>query len=334
MFAALADGGIGLIVTGLSYVHPAGQISSTQTSIASDDCIPGLKKVTETVHDRGAKIAVQLAHTGRESADFFQGKGKVAKGPSLVEDDPYFHADYQCLTEDDIWEIVGAFGDAAKRAREADFDAVQLHGAHAYLLSQFLSPFTNRRQDDWGGSLENRIRLHLAILQDIKAKVGDDYPVLIKMGARDGFPGGLEFGEGKRAAQLLARGGFDALEISQGLRGKEYEQTEFRTRIKSVREEGYFRDWCREIKSQVNVPVMMVGGLRSFVLIEEVVENNEADFVSLCRPFIREPGLVRAWQRGDHERATCISCNQCLDVLKKGERVRCIQDEKGKSKKQ
>jgi 2,4-dienoyl-CoA reductase-like NADH-dependent reductase (Old Yellow Enzyme family) len=333
MFAALADGGIGLIVTGLSYVHPSGQISSTQTSIASDDCIPGLKKVTETVHDRGAKIAVQLAHTGRESADFFQGKGKVAKGPSLVEDDPYLHTDYQCLTEDDIWEIVGAFGDAAKRAREADFDAVQLHGAHGYLLSQFLSPFSNRREDDWGGSLENRIRLHMEILRDIRSKVGNDYPVLIKMGAQDGFPGGLEFSEGKRAAQLLAQGGFDALEISQGLRGKRYTQTEFRTKIKSVGEEGYFRDWCREIKSQVQVPVMMVGGLRTFFLMEEVVDNNEADFISLCRPFIRQPGLVGEWQAGDRNRATCISCNQCLDVLRNGGMVHCVQEQKEKQEK-
>lgn len=333
MFAALADGGVGLIVTGLSYVHPAGQISPTQTSIASDDCIHGLQKVTDTVHDRGAKIAVQLAHTGRESASFLQSKGKVAKGPSLVENDPYFHADYQCLTEDDIWEIVGAFGDAAKRAREAGFDAVQLHGAHAYLLSQFLSPFSNRREDDWGGSLENRIRLHMEILRDIRAKVGDDYAVLIKMGVQDGFPGGLELSEGKRAARLLAQGGFDALEISQGLRGKRYAQTEFRTKIKSVRDEGYFRDWCREIKSQVHVPVMMVGGLRTFFLMEEVVDKNEADFVALCRPFIRQPGLVGEWQAGGRNRTTCISCNQCLDLLRKGQMVHCVQEEKEKSEK-
>lgn len=333
IFAALADGGIGFIVTGISYVHPDGQISPTQTSCASDDCIPGLKKLTETVHGRGAKIAVQLGHTGRESGDFFQGRNKVPKGPSLVKDDPYFHADYGCLSEDDIWEIVGAFGDAAKRARESGFDGVQLHGAHAYLLSQFLSPFSNRREDDWGGSLENRIRLHMEILRDIRTKAGDDYPVLIKIGVQDGFPGGLELSEGKQAALLLANGGFDALEISQGLRGKEYGETEFRTKIKSVREEGYFRDWCREIKTLVNVPVMMVGGLRSFSLMEKVVENNEADFVSLCRPFIRQPGLVRDWQRGDRNRATCISCNQCLDVLKKGEMVRCLQEEKDHSKK-
>ena len=328
IFADLADGGIGLIVTGLSYVHASGRISGTQTSIADDDCIPGLKRLTGTVHDRGAKIAVQLSHSGRDCAKFFEGGDMVAKGPSVVENDPYFTGEYRAFTEDEIWEVIAAFGDAAKRAREADFDAVQLHGAHAYLPSQFLSPFTNRRDDDWGGSLENRVRLHREIYKDIRAKVGEDYPVLIKLGVQDGFSGGLELDEGARAAQLLAQEGYDALEISQGLRGKSYKETEFRKKIKSVEHEGYFRDWCREIKNRVNVPVMVVGGLKTFDLMEEMVQNKEADFVSLCRAFIRQPGLVNAWKTGNRNRATCISCNKCLELLKNGENVRCIQNEK------
>lgn len=328
MFADLADGGVGLIITGISYVHPSGQISPTQTSIADDECIPGLKRLTQTVHERGAKIAVQLFHGGRESAKFLKEKGKVARGPSVIKNDPYFTDDYQPLREDDIWEIVAAYGDAAKRAREADFDAVQLHGAHAYLPSQFLSPFTNRREDDWGGSVEKRIRFHHEIYKDIKSKAGTDYPVLIKTGAQDGFTGGLEFSEGLHASKLLAQWGYDTLEVSQGLRGKMYEETEFRTKINSVEQEAYFRNWCRDIKRQVNVPVMMVGGLRSFDLIEKVIQNKEADFVSLCRPFIRQPDLVNEWKSGHRHRATCISCNQCFKALRAREHVRCIQVEK------
>jgi len=328
MFADLADGGIGLLITGLTYVHPSGQISETQSSIASNDCIPGLKRLSAGVHERGGKIAVQLSHSGRECAKFFKCGGKVAKGPSVIENDPYFREKYDALNEDEIWEIIGAFGDAAKRAREADFDAVQIHGAHAYLPSQFLSPFTNRREDDWGGSLEKRLRFHREVCNDTRAKVGDDYPVLIKTGAQDGFPGGLEFNEGKRAAHFLAQWGYDALEISQGLRGEWYEGTEFRTNIKKVEQEGYFRDWCREIKSLVNVPVMMVGGLRTFEFMERIIQNREADFVSLCRPFIRQPGLVNEWKRVNRNRATCVSCNKCLDALRNGERTRCVQDEK------
>jgi 2,4-dienoyl-CoA reductase-like NADH-dependent reductase (Old Yellow Enzyme family) len=228
------------------------------------------------------------------------------------------------MTEEKIWEIIRAFGDAAKRAREAGLDAVQLHAAHAYLLSQFLSPFTNRRTDQWGGNLENRLRLHREIYRDIRAKTGEYYPVLVKIGVQDGFSGGLEFHEGKRAAQALAEWGFDALEISSGLRGAGYENSEFRTGIKRVEREAYFREWCRDIRRSVTVPVMMVGGLRTFELMEQVIQNQEADFISLSRPLIREPGIINDWKNEDRHRATCISCNKCFDALLKGEPLHCV----------
>jgi 2,4-dienoyl-CoA reductase-like NADH-dependent reductase (Old Yellow Enzyme family) len=208
---------------------------------------------------------------------------------------------------------------------------VQVHAAHAYLLSQFLSPFTNRRNDDWGGKVENRLRIHHEIVQDIRKKVGEDYPVLVKIGVQDGFPEGLAFSEGKMATQLLAQWGYDALEISSGLRGKGYETAEFRTKISRVEREAYFREWCREIKSEVMVPVMMVGGLRTFELMEEVIQNGEADFVSLSRPFIREPGLVNDWKSGDHNRATCISCNKCFEALLNLEPLHCAQEKQNEN---
>lgn len=330
LFSELAEGGIGLIVTGISHVHPSGQISRFQNAMTGDDLIPGLRRLTTAVHDRGARVAAQLFHAGRERAKFLRRKDEQAVAPSSVEYDPYFEAKYRSkyrsMTEDEIWDIIHAFGDAAKRAKEAGFDAVQVHAAHAYLLSQFLSPHANRRTDDWGGTLENRLRIHQKIYQDIRAKVGEDYPVLIKIGVQDGFDGGLKFGEGKLAAQWLAKWGFDALEISSGLRGKGYETAEFRTKINKVEREAYFRDWCKEIKSHVNVPVMMVGGLRTFELMEEVVQRGEADFISLSRPFIREPGLVNAWRSGDRHRATCVSCNKCFEALLQLETLHCVQD--------
>jgi 2,4-dienoyl-CoA reductase-like NADH-dependent reductase (Old Yellow Enzyme family) len=325
LFEELADGGVGLIVTGIAHVHCSGQISPVQNSIVADDCIPGFKRLTASVHDRGAAIAVQLFHAGREAAGFLAAKNEQAIAPSFVPDDPYFTREYRPATEGEIWDIIRAFGDAAGRAREAGFDAVQLHGAHAYLPSQFLSPKTNRRDDDWGGALENRLRFHHEVYRAIRAKVGEDYPVLVKLGVEDAFPGGLEFSEGRVAAQLLAQWGFDALEISQGLRGEHYEGTEYRTRIDRVDREAYFRDWCKRIKRQVNVPTMMVGGLRTFELMEEVVQDGEADFISLCRPLIREPGIVNRWKSGERHRATCISCNLCFEALVKGETLHCAQ---------
>jgi 2,4-dienoyl-CoA reductase-like NADH-dependent reductase (Old Yellow Enzyme family) len=160
--------------------------------------------------------------------------------PSVLPDTPYPTAGYRAASEEDIWEIVRSFGDAALRAREAGFDAVQIHGAHAYLLSQFLSPHTNRRDDDWGGTLENRLRLHREMLRDMRGKAGDDYPMLIKIGVADEVPGGLELAEGRQAVQLLEHWGYDAVEVSQGLRGRKFDGMEFRTGINSLEREGYF----------------------------------------------------------------------------------------------
>jgi 2,4-dienoyl-CoA reductase-like NADH-dependent reductase (Old Yellow Enzyme family) len=324
LFEDLARGGVGLIITGISYVHPSGQISMFQNSVASDDDIAGLKHLTAAVHDQEAKIAIQLFHAGRERAKVFKGKDAVA--PSAVSDDPYFEESYRAIEENEIQEVIGSFGDAAGRAREAGFDAVQVHAAHAYLLSQFLSPFTNRRNDQWGGSLENRLRLHQKIYRDIRKKVGEDYPLLVKIGVEDGFPGGLEFPEGKTAAQHLAQWGFDALEISSGLRGSGYETTEFRTRVNRPDREAYFRPWCRAIKDQVDVPVMMVGGLRSVELMEEIIREADADYISLCRPLIREPGLINEWEKGNHRKGTCISCNKCFEAVVKGGALHCVQE--------
>ena len=327
LYSRLAEGGVGLIITGITYVHPTGQISRFQNSIAGDEFVNGFKRVTAAVHSREAKIAVQLFHAGRE-AMFPNSRDGLPIGPSFFEKDPYCKTQYRTMTVNEIWEIVSAFGNGARRAREAGFDAVQIHAAHGYLLSQFLSPFTNRRHDEWGGSLENRIRIHYAIYDDIRRKVGNDYPILIKIGVQDGYPGGLEFSEGKLAVKSLAERGFDALEISLGLRGQSYEETEFRTKIDRLDREAYYRNWCRDIKQEVDIPVMMVGGLRTFEVLEEIVQKKESDFISLSRPLIREPSIINAWKGGDRHRAKCISCNKCLEGLIKGERLRCFQEEK------
>ena len=231
IYNELASGGVGLIITGATYVHHTGQRFLSQNSIADDDCIAGFKRLTASVHNRGAKTAVQLFHGGREATIFQKSKNRLAIAPSVIDNDPYFTGKCRSMTEDEIWSVIRAFGDGAKRAQDAGFDAVQLHGAHGYLLSQFLSPYTNRRSDEWGGSLKNRIRIHGAIYEDIRGKVGEDYPVLIKIGVQDAYPGGLEFREGKLAVKSLAEMGFDALEISSGLRGLSYDKTEFRTKI-------------------------------------------------------------------------------------------------------
>ncbi len=324
LYKKLAEGGVGLIITGITTVDMKGQISKFQNFIFDDKFISGLRRLTTAVHDRGAKIAVQLFHAGRE-ARFPKTVSQIPLGPSFLDKDPYFKGIYRGLTEEEIWEIIQAFGNGAIRAREAGFDAIQIHGAHGYLLSQFLSPFTNRRDDNWGGDLKNRLRIHRKIYQEIRKKVGQDYPILIKIGVQDGIPGGLEFNEGKLAAQYLAEMGFDALEVSQGLRGKGYENTEFKTGINTTDQEAYFCHWSSQIKSLVKIPVLLVGGLRTFELMEEIVKRGDADLISLSRPLIRKPDLILEWERGYPRKSECISCNKCLEGLMKGKTLECLQ---------
>jgi len=324
LYSRLAEGGVGLIISGITAVHPMGKSLSSQISISGDAYIPGLKRLTGAVHERGTKIALQLFHAGREAAGLRNAMNEDALAPSLVESDPHFKGKHRAMTEPEIWEVIRAYGDAARRGREAGFDAVQLHGAHAFLPSQFLSPFTNRREDQWGGSPENRLRFHREVYLDIRRKAGDDYPVMIKLGVQDVLDGGLQFSEGLQAAKKMAEWGYDALEISQGLRGAEFEGTEFRTGIDSLEKEGYFRDWCKEVKRNLPIPVMMVGGLRSFELMEKIVEKGEADFISLARPLIREPGIINQWKNGSRRRSACVSCNKCLELIRKKGVLQCV----------
>jgi 2,4-dienoyl-CoA reductase-like NADH-dependent reductase (Old Yellow Enzyme family) len=325
-YSTLARGGVGLIVTGLTTVHLNGAVAPFQTSIADDAAIQSFKELTNAVHHRGAKIAMQLAHAGRNSAYTKDANDGPALAPSVIQEDPYFHAtNYRALIEQEIWGIIEAFGDAGQRAKTAGFDAVQVHAAHAYLPSQFLSPFTNKRTDRWGGTLENRLRLHCEICHAIRRNVGEEFPILIKLGVQDGFSGGLELTEGKKAAYLLTQAGFDAIEVSQGLRGAVYAETEFRAGINSPNKEAYFRQWSKEVKECVDVPVMLVGGLRSMEVMADIVQNGEADFVSMSRPLIREPELINLWKTGTKRKAACISCNQCGEALRNGEAVHCVQ---------
>lgn len=323
LISGLAGGGVGLIISAIMYVHPSGQVSAFMNSIAKDEDIAGLSKLTQAAHNGGAKIAVQLYHGGRE-ARFVKTRQELPMGPSVVPDDPFYRGPYREIREEEIGEMIAAFGQAARRAKDAGFDAVQIHGAHGYLPSQFLSPFTNRRKDDWGGPLENRLRLHRGIYHAIRKTVGPDYPVFIKLGVQDSFPGGLALAEGMRAAEILADTGYDALEISSGVRGEKYEGTEYRTKINKEQREGYFRGWARDIKKRVRVPVMAVGGLKSIPMMEQMIQNGEADFISLCRPLISEPSLICTWRHAPQTKPRCVYCNKCLEALHHGTPLHCV----------
>ena len=336
LYGSLAKGGIGLIISGTFQVIDWGDMPPMMNLLTDDKFVPGLKKLADAVHRHGSKLAVQLFHSGREAWRLLQAKGMEAMGPSAVRagEELFFKGSCRGMTSEEILAVVNGFASAARRAREAGCDAVQIHAAHAYLPAQFLSPWSNHREDEWGGALENRLRLHKEIYRAIRAEAGPGYPVLIKLGVCDGFPGGLPFEEGLEAAVQLADLGYDSIEVSQGLRGVKWEQTEMRDKVIKREREAYFREWTRQVKKNVNVPVMMVGGLRSVDLMEEVAAVGETDFVCLSRPLVREPDLVASWFQGKTRRPACISCNKCFEEVIKGKRLCCWAGRGDHAKKQ
>jgi len=308
LYEALAEGGVGLILTGFAYVAPEGMQIPGKMGMHDDALVSPLRKLTDRVHAKGGTIAAQLVHAGGQASRRVSGLPPV--GPSAVSL-PHYAEPPQPLSVEGIGRIVRAFGRAAARAREAGFDGVQLHGAHGYLIGQFLSPLTNRREDEYGGSLSNRARFAVEIVTSIRGAVGREYPVWIKLNGADFLDGGLVLEDSIGAARILGQAGVDAIEVSGGTPGSG-ERSAARTRIDTVEKEAYHRSFAKAIRERVQVPVGVVGGLRSPSLLEEILRSGDADFVSMARPFIREPGLVRRWISGDSSRAACISCSGCF----------------------
>ena len=324
LYEGLADGGTGLLITGYAYVRPDGKQMQGKLGIYEDSQVTGLKNVTRRVHGRGGKIVAQLVHAGGQAIRASSGLPPVA--PSAVSMPNYPEIPLE-LAPEDIRDIVAAFGRAAGRAKEAGFDGVQLHGAHGYLINQFLSPLTNRRTDAYGGPLRNRGRFLSEVLRAVRSAVGNEYPVWIKLNGDDFLPGGFSLEEASQVARTLEEEGMDAIEVSGGTAASG-EKTPARTRIDAPEKEAYHRTLAREIKGRVRIPVGIVGGLRSPATLEEILQAGEADFFSMARPLIREPGLVNRWSSGDRSTARCISCNGCfLPGLKEGG-IYCVVDRK------
>jgi len=318
--AGLAEGGVGLIITGHAYVSPEGQAGPLQIGVYSDEMLPGLKNMVAAVHHAGGKVALQIAHAG--CYGFAEATGIEAVGPSpgIADKTPPCRE----LTVDEIGAICSAFGKAAGRAKTAGFDAVQIHSSHGYLLSEFLSPFFNRRTDQYGGSVENRARIVLEVLQSVRSAVGDDYPVLIKLNSQDFVEGGLTVDDMLAIAALLEKAGIDAVEMSGGTIYLSGEFSAIRTGVLAKQEEEvYYRDAAARFKAALTVPLMLVGGIRSFEVAEALADDGNADYISLCRPLIREPGLVKRWRSGDRRKAGCLSENACFGPLMKGEGLGC-----------
>lgn len=307
-YADLVKGGIGLIISGYTYVRPDGKQLPGKMGIYTDAFSEDFKKLTRMVHDAGGKIAIQLVHAGG-MADL-KSLGRKPVAPSAIKAGKFPDLPL-ALPILEIEDITDAFAKAAGRAKDWGFDAVQIHGAHGYLVSQFLSPETNHRTDEYGGTLENRSRFLFDIYEKIRARVGKAFPVFIKFNGDDHLENGLTAAEALEVAKQLSQAGIDAIEVSSGS-ASSGSKGPARTKLTSPDLEAYNLDLAKGIKQQVACPVISVGGFRSLTIAQKAVAEDGIDFISLSRPLIREPDLPLKWLGGQTGKAECISCNKCF----------------------
>lgn len=307
-YEEIAGGGSGLIITGSALVHLSGYLYPKQLCIHTDNYVRGLRALTEAVHSKDVPIFIQLSHGGRLCSSLLLGDSSPLAPSSFF--DPDLKYTPKELTNQDIWGLVYAFGTSARRARDAGFDGIQLQAANGYLLSSFLSPYTNKRQDYWGGDEERRFHLIEEVYRAVRTEVGHKLPIIIKVNGEDFVEGGLTMDEAIRIAQRLEYIGVDALEISGGLYG--FKSTSNGKDIALTEREGYFKEHSRAIKSKVSIPVILTGGIRSRTEAQKLIEEGYADLIGLSRPLIREPDLPSKFIAGK-QRADCVSCNGCLD---------------------
>lgn len=325
LMISLVEGEVGLIISGHAYVSREGQAGRRQLGVYDDRLVPGLTEMVKAIHKSGGTIVMQLAHAGCHAGT--EHTGLEAVGPSAMKHSG--RGPCREAAREEIAVIIKAFEESAMRARESGFDGVQLHAAHGYLLSQFLSPHYNKRGDEYGGTLENRARMVMETYRAVRSAVGVDYPVLIKLNSQDYLPDGFSEDEMVSVASMLQDEGIDAIELSGGTILSEPAFLPVRkARLDAPEKEVFYEKSARRFKKELQIPLMLVGGIRSYQVAEKLVSEKTADYISLCRPLIREPHLIKRWKSLDLEPAKCLRDNLCFRPALKGLGIRCVVEEK------
>jgi len=308
LYRSLAEGEVGLIITGHAYVSPDGKASPYQTAVYDDRFIPGLKKIVGSVQGHPSHIFLQISHAGRQTKEKLCGCTPMSPSPVF---EPVFDVLPKEMTQGDIERVISDFIMACARAEQAGFSGVQLHIAHGYLLSSFISPYTNRRTDEWGGNTKNRVKILIRIIQGIRKKISPDFPLIIKLNSTDFIPEGLNVEESIRIAQILEKQGVAGIEVSGGMaeagKGSVWEG------YLPEEKEGYFIHNASRIKEATAIPVFGLGGIRSVSVMEKIIMNRMADLISLSRPLIHDPHFVDKIHKGESLKSGCISCNKCFN---------------------
>ena len=316
----VARGEIGMVIGEMTYVSPNAVAVPGQIGIYDDKLIPGLRRMAEFVHKAGSPVIIQLVHSGLFSSPLLIGGTPL--GPSQLETPDGIIG--REMTKAEIEETVDAFRDAAVRAQSAGFDGVQIHAAHGWLLSQFLSPFFNKRKDEYGGSLENRARIILEVTRSIREVAGENFVVTVKINSDDFLPGGFNTDEMLQVCQMLEKEGVDAIEISGGTIGALLTGNIDGSFSPVTKKGVYYLEAAKRYKEKIKIPLMLVGGIRTFETADGLVKNGIADYISLCRPLIREPDLIKKWKSGNLKKSDCISDSACFQPGIEGKGVHCV----------
>ena len=311
IYEDLAKGGAGNIISGYAYVTKDEQPNPNMLGIYEDGQIQAYKPLVEMVHSYGVNIFLQIVYGGGNTSLVPPSKNILA--PSSIEY-PVSKVTPTAMTKDDISYLVDAFAQAAFRSKKAGFDGVELHVAHGYMLSQLLCPYFNQRQDEYGGSIENRVRMIGEIITKCRSLVGEDYPILMKINGEDFNVDGLSREDAKEACIILSKQGLDAIEVSGGnsafLQVVENNLEAERLRItKSL--QSYFKEHAKDIAQVVDIPVILTGGNKSFDIMEDILNTTEIEYFGLARGLICQPNLINLWQKNQETKARCVSCGRC-----------------------
>ncbi|MDD9196834.1 NADH:flavin oxidoreductase [Aliivibrio sp. S3MY1] len=308
IYEELAQGDVGLIVTGYANIVEEEKPNAGMMGMYNDSFIAEYQKLTELVHKYDSKIAMQLAYGGTKTT--YNVGERIIFAPSDVCERGTQTLG-KAMTKEEIDYIVDAFAQASRRAQASGFDGVEIHAAHTYLINQFLSPYYNRREDEYGGSLENRMRFLIEIYAKIRELVGNDFPILVKLTATEFFDGGLTFDDTRLICKKLEEIGVDAIIVSGNIHGNASTMVGESFDGYTLQDEGYFREYGAVISEDISIPVITVGGLNDICAIEAIAENTNIQYFALSRPLLAEPQLIKRWKEGSRAEVDCERCSKC-----------------------
>lgn len=313
-----AEGGAATVISEYAYVSREGKAARRQWGLDCDEAIGEVRQLADAIHGVNSKLVVQICHAGgARSSEIAGGYTTYTPSGGMY---PGGDAPTQAMTEEDIQKVCRDYASAALRAKKGGADGVEIHAAHGYLLTEFLSPIINRREDRYGGSFENRLRITREVYAAVRAAVGDDYPVWIKMSVTEGAKDGYSSDEGIEAALMLLNDGVNVFEVSSGTSYAEAKHVASVVGVTAGKSEAPFAPYAAKIRARApkDKLVLLTGGLRSVPVIAALMEDRVADIFGLCRPFNAEPNIVNRWAEDDTRPSACISCNACFKTAEYG----------------